>query len=378
MGSVRKKGNRWYFSVELPAENGKRKRVEKAGGKTKKEAMRKMALFEAEFLKNGYKKESKLTFEELFNIWMRDYVELECKDNTISSYKRNARIHILPFLGNVRVVDIKARLLNSYFTSLKKEDYSYSLASTIRTIITSALNHAVFPMEIIDANPALSLKFPKFAKRGDEKEIIYLDELERILAVSTPRRRNFNNMCIFLFNTGMRIGEALALQWEDIDMDEKLIHIRHTVIYTQDNNDYKLDTPKTESSIRDIYFNSAVEKLLKEMRKNQIENKLKYGKYYINNDLVFTKENGAFMHRGLFVAGATWCKKKTGINFSMHSFRHTHATMLIEAGVPMKEVQMRLGHASIETTMNVYVQSSDSSKKNAVKMFDEYIKTSNI
>ena len=84
------------------------------------------------------------------------------------------------------------------------------------------------------------------------------------------------------------------------------------------------------------------------------------------------------MHRGLFVAGATWCKKKTGINFSMHSFRHTHATMLIEAGVPMKEVQMRLGHASIETTMNVYVQSSDSSKKNAVKMFDEYIKTSNI
>ena len=104
MGSVRKKGDRWYFSVELPTENGKRKRVERAGGKTKKEALEKMKVFEVEVLKFGYKEESKMRFEELANIWIEKYSKMNCKDTTVELYERVIRLHILPKLGNYKVI----------------------------------------------------------------------------------------------------------------------------------------------------------------------------------------------------------------------------------------------------------------------------------
>ncbi|WP_300529062.1 site-specific integrase [Peptacetobacter sp.] len=376
MGTLRKRGNSWYFSVELPSENGKRKRIERAGGKTKKEAQEKMKLFEAEILKNGYKEESKITFKELSNNWLESYVETNCKDRSKSTYERMLRLHIVPRIGNYRVVDIKPKVINDFYNTLKEEDYNKSTAELVKSTLNGCLNFAVFPGEVIASNPCSSVKFPKFIENTNSKDVLTQDDLELILEKG-EKYYNFNEMCILLFNTGMRIGEALALQWEDIDFKEKIIHIKHNLVY-KNKQEYRLTTPKTKKSIRDIYFNAEVEKVFKRLKKKQNENKIRYGKYYkkIEYNLIFTTKEGYVVSSNNFTKNAL--RLKDYREFSMHTFRHTHATMLLQAGANIKDVQARLGHTNINTTMDIYVHSTNESKKNTLKKFDEYIKTSNI
>lgn len=378
MGSVRKKGDRWYFSVELPTENGKRKRVERAGGKTKKEALEKMKVFEVEVLKFGYKEESKMRFEELANIWIEKYSKMNCKDSTVELYERVIRLHLLPKLGNYKVVDIRPTVINDFYNSLKIEDYKYSMAHLTKNILNSCLNFAVFPMEIINSNPCNSVKFPKFEKSLEEKTIVSRNDLELILEKGA-KYYNFNEMCMFLYNTGLRISEALALQWEDIDFKEKIIHIRHNV-NSKNKREYELTTPKTRNSVRDIFFNEDVEQVFKSLKKKQSESRIKYGKYYIKlkHNFIFTSKEGNILTRNTFANKAKTLSERGCNKFTMHTFRHTHATMLLQAGANMKDVQARLGHSDISTTMNIYVQATEESKKDALKKFDEYIKTSNI
>lgn len=378
MGSVRKKGDRWYFSIELPTQNGKRKRIERAGGKTKKEALEKMKVFEVEVLKFGYKEESKMRFEELASIWIEKYSKMNCKDSTVELYERVIRLHLLPKLGNYKVVDIRPTVINDFYNSLKIEDYKYSMAHLTKNILNSCLNFAVFPMEIINSNPCNSVKFPKFEKSLEEKNIVSRNDLELILEKGA-KYYNFNEMCILLFNTGLRISEALGLQWEDIDFKERIIHVRHNLI-TKKNHVFELSTLKTRNSVRDIYFNEEVEKVFKSLRKKQSESRLYYGKYYkqLEYDFVFTAPEGTILTRNTYANKANTLSKKGCIKFTMHSFRHTHATMLLQAGANIKDVQARLGHSDISTTMNIYVQATEESKKDALKKFDEYIKTSNI
>lgn len=378
MGSLRKKGDRWYFSIELPAENGKRKRIERAGGKTKKEAQEKMKLFEAEVLKNGYKEESKMTLKELANIWIDKYSKINCKDSTVELYERVLRLHILPKLGKYKVADIRAGVINDFYNSLKTEDYKYSMAHLTKNVLNSCLDFAVFPLEIIYGNPCSSVKFPKFEKDLEEKSIITPEDLELILEKG-EKYYNFNEMCILLYNTGLRISEALALQWDDIDFTEKVIHIRHN-LNTKNKMEFELTTPKTRNSVRDIYFNEDVEKVFKSLKKKQSENRIHYGKFYkkLEYNFIFTSMEGNILTRNTFANKANALSKKGCIKFTMHSFRHTHATMLLQAGANMKDVQARLGHSDISTTMNIYVQATEESKKDALKKFDEYIKTSDI
>lgn len=378
MGSVRKKGSRWYFSVELPTENGKRKRIERSGGKTKKEALEKMKVFEAEILKNGYQEKSKMTFKELFDIWYEEHVEVNCAYQTKETYERNARLHLLPRIGDLKIVDIKPKDVNALYNDLKKEGYGKSLFNQVRNLLKSCLSYAVFPLEIIESNACDNVKSPKMEPAKKPKEIITPEKLSVILEAST-RVYMFSSIAIILFNTGMRIGELLGLQWDDIDFTEKIIHIRHSLL-TKNCNEYELEVPKTPGSVRDIYFNEDVEKELKKIKIEQMENRLKYGKFYIQNDddLVFTRKSGKFMSDTTLQNAARRVSKKVDIDFSLHTFRHSHATMMLEAGATMKDVQIRLGHASIEITMNIYVQPTDVSKKEALEKFNAYTKTSDI
>lgn len=377
MGSLRKKGDRWYFSVELPQENGKRKRVERRGGKTKKEAQEKMKLFEAEVLKKGYKKESKMKFGELYDIWFTEYVLNNCRDNSIKSYDVAYRNHIKDNFDNYKIADITARSINDFFYTLKEKNISQSYASVIKVILSSCLDYAIFPLELIDSNPCKFIKLPKFDKIKFEKEVITMEDLKKILEAGS-NKHNFNEVSLLLFNTGLRIGEALALQWEDIDFKERVIHVRHTLV-TPSMKEYKIAEPKTKSSIRDVYFNDNVEKIFKSVKKVQNENRLKYGKFYKNNDLVFTNKDGSNLTGVYFVNTASKIRKDTGVNFTMHTFRHTHATMLLNSGANMKDIQTRLGHSDITTTMNVYVASTEEAKKKTLDKFDAYLeKTSNI
>ena len=373
MGSVRKKGNRWYFTIELPPENGKRKHIERAGGRTKKEALQKMALLEAEIINKGYKEKSKITVSELLDIWFKEYVELNCKENTKLVRKRMINNHIKPELGSYNIADIKTRDIQRFLNNKAVANYSKSTINMLRAILNSLFKYAMFPLELLEVNPVRNTSIPN-STDVKEKHILTKEELSIIL---DNANRPFLKLIIeFAFNTGMRSSEIAGLCWKDVDIEKKIIHVRNNLIVTNGKKSYYLGSTKTKSSTRDIYIGDAVISVLKKQRKSQLENKLKYGRLYKKNkdNLVFTRENGSFIYNHIIADWIYTLSKKVNIPFSMHTLRHTHATLLLEAGVNAKDIQQRLGHKNINTTMDVYVKSTEVNQRRAVEIFENYTK----
>lgn len=174
----------------------------------------------------------------------------------------------------------------------------------------------------------------------------------------------------------MRAGELLALKWSDIDFENNTISITKTY-YNPNNNKkhYQILTPKTESSIGKISVDPHVIQLLKDYKVN-VQDTWK-NELYVDNNFVFTDVNGYPL---VIKKLSTWIQaimKKTDItnkHISTHSFRHTHCALLIEAGVHIKEIQERLRHKDINTTMNIYAKITNSYKKDASQKFSQLMK----
>ena len=177
--------------------------------------------------------------------------------------------------------------------------------------------------------------------------------------------------------SGIRTGELLALKWADVDFEENTISITKTLYNPSNNKEkYQLLTPKTRGSIRSIKIDPNVMKLLKIHKAQQNELKMYTRDKYLDKDFVITKSSGHpeiiktiqnRMQRLLKLA-------KIEKNVTPHSLRHTHTSLLIEVGVGIKEIQQRLGHTDIETTMNIYAHMSKNMEEKASQKFSELMK----
>lgn len=168
----------------------------------------------------------------------------------------------------------------------------------------------------------------------------------------------------------MRAGEVLALKWSDINFEECTVSITKTY-YNPNNNkkNYQILTPKTESSIGKISIDPNVIKLLQDYKVN-VQDKWK-NELYVDNDFIFTDNNGYPLVIKKLSQWIQSIMSMTDIdkNITTHSFRYTHCSLLIEAGVHIKEIQERLRHKDIQTTMNIYAGITKSYKKDASQRF---------
>ena len=239
-----------------------------------------------------------------------------------------------------------------------------------------------YEMRLIKALPSESIRRPKKKVSVEELEDIEIhkkflekDELFQFLEVAKYHHSPQNSFEVFttLAYTGMRAGELLALKWSDIDFENNTISITKTY-YNPNNNKkhYQILTPKTESSIGKISVDPHVIQLLKDYKVN-VQDTWK-NELYVDNNFVFTDVNGYPL---VIKKLSTWIQaimKKTDItnkHISTHSFRHTHCALLIEAGVHIKEIQERLRHKDINTTMNIYAKITNSYKKDASQKFSK-------
>ena len=218
-----------------------------------------------------------------------------------------------------------------------------------------------------------------------------------------PYGSTFYIPIIISYYTGFRIGETLGLTWDDIDLKDKKISVNKIIYYNDETKMWYFGTPKTPTSERTITIGDTLIKILKKYKKDQLENKLKYGSHYtciyegieiIDNkeyrpiysllsnipsgtlkkvDMVCTKENGEMVTTNTFKYASRVINYNLGIIFNFHSLRHTHATTLIENGVDIKTVQLRLGHANIETTYNTYVHPTEKMTNDAASVFDNAV-----
>ncbi len=175
--------------------------------------------------------------------------------------------------------------------------------------------------------------------------------------------------------TGLRKGEMLALTWNDINFKDECLTVNKSLA-TGENDELIIQSPKTESSIRTISLDKGTLSTLKQWKREQAELLLAFGFNALrNNQLIFSKphNNEVFYLNKPRSVLVKVCDDNNLPRIHIHGFRHTHCSLLFEAGVPVKDVQERLGHSDIQTTMNIYTHVSQDSKDRSAELFQAYI-----
>ncbi len=381
MGSVRKRNNKWYYSFEIAPENGKRRRIERVGGTTKKEALVALRKAEAEYNSLGtYTDESNISFSDFLETWFKNYVQAELSYRTNEYYRHLIDNHIKPALGHYKLKNITPLMLQDFLNMKKINGYSKNSVSNIKGVLSGAFKYAVVPAGFIKQNPMINVSMPSYDTYEDRKKKTKEDEKIAVLSSSDvieifERFPESSNMYIpiqIAYHTGMRGGEICALEWKDIDFDNKIIHIRHTLV-NKGRGIFELGPTKTKGSKRDILIGDTLINILKKWRIKQKENRLSYGSYYKLTDFISTKENGTPITTNSIKYLSRIVNYELKINFNFHMFRHTHATMLVASGASFKDIQARLGHSSIETTMNLYASTSDILQQDTISKFESLV-----
>lgn len=237
-------------------------------------------------------------------------------------------------------------------------------------LISSILEKAV-KWQVIYSNPCARVEPPKAERREAE----YLDETQaqNLINCLKSEPTQYRAMIITLLYTGMRRGELCGLEWSDIDFKNCLIDISRTSLYLPGKGIFNDDT-KTEASRRVIKIPTEAMKILKEHRKEQIENKFKLCDKWVNSGKVFTQWNGKPIHPDTITAWFSQFIKKNNLpQIHLHSLRHTNATLLIASGVDLRTVSKRLGHSNMTTTSNIYTHAIKSADERAAELLGDIL-----
>lgn len=374
-GSVRKRGTKWYYYFDLGIVDGKRKRIERVGGNTKREAEK--ALREAlnEFDDTGQViDESSMSYSDFLDSWYKSYVELNCKESTKRTYKIRINTHIKPALGSSKLNNLTPTLLQNFFNDIYKNGYSKNTFKNISSIVKNSLDYAVNPLKILKDNPYNYVIKPKFKNVKKEIQTISKEQFNMLIE-RFPKGNLYHIPLQIAYYTGMRLGEVCALTWSDIDFNKKTINVSKNMIFNL-NSEFELTEPKTHASYRTISIGDNLVKILKEHKIYQKEMKLKLGEFYRDKDypvpnMVCTSKNGIFIKNTVLTNNISRAvEKDLNFSFNFHMLRHTHASMLIQNGVNPKDVQYRLGHSSINTTLETYTHTNEESRRKVADIFD--------
>ena len=396
-GGLRKRGDSWYYYFEAPKSNGKRKKIERKGGKTKSEAKKALvnAMYEYQTYENIVDSKN-MSYGDYLDYWHKNYIQLNCKFSTIDGYRIMINKHIKPALGFYKLKSLQPAEIQEFINQKYIAGLGRRYISNILSVLTSSLKMAVYPYKLIRENPASYVKIPKNKNSlyHTSHKIITPEEFNKIIS-RFPQGSSFYIPLQIAYHTGTRIGECCALTWKDIDLEHGYITITKTVS-RQENRQWVFGTPKTASSIRKILIGKTLINILKKHKNYQKENKLKHGsaymKYYITPDnrlyniknvtdyltsdeeieLVCTTETGSHVTPETFRYCSRIINYELLIEFNFHALRHTHATRLIENGAKMKDVQARLGHSRLSTTMDTYTHATDTMSIETVDIFEKF------
>lgn len=376
-GGVRKRGKRWYYYFEDINDDGSRKKVEKVGGDTRPEAEAALRKVLSDIDETGqYFLGTDTRVKQYLDFWMEEYVKLNLKYNTYENYRFTIKNHINGYLGKKKLTDLSPALLQNFINTEFKKGYSKKTMTITHSVLKNALNMAVYPWGLIKQNPMLYVKIPKYEERPTTKKdlkIISLEDFDHMLEI-TPEGHPFYIPLNIGFYTGMRVGEVCGLTWDNVDFSNGTITVEKQMV--KNDGAWVYGTPKTSSSNRTIFIGQTLLAILKKHKKQQLENRMKYGKLYIDSNAVCTKEYGELVTPSVVKWNTRRISNALSLSFNFHSLRHTHATLLLENGAKMKEISERLGHSRISITMDTYSHVTDKMRNQTVDIMENLRKNS--
>ena len=307
------------------------------------------------------------TINTLLPKWLFDVKKNEVKASSFAAYESIFRNYIKPFLiADLPINDLKTLKVQEFYNKLSKDNISPNTIKKVHKLLRQFFSYAEREGYIIK-NPCINVVLPKNKKeieniiteRKTKFQYFNEDEIKQLLELFKNTR--YENIIKFALGTGMRKGEILGLQWQDIDFKNKEIHVVHNLSYIAniDNNvrTYKtvLQTPKSENSVRIIPMSKKIYELLKSINKT--------------SDFVFSSRGS---HFDIKWTEKYWLKTLKGTNLEgkkFHDLRHTFATMLLLNGANLIQIKELLGHSSVKIT-EMYLDALPKSKKEIVNKID--------
>ena len=325
-----KKTGKWLIQYRYTDWQGKRRKSTKRGFATKREA--------EEWLRNfliTQKADFDMKFEDFWKIYCAD-METRLREHTMRTKKYIVELKILPYFGNKRVNDITAADIRQWQNELIKMGYSPTYLKTINNQLSAIFNYAVRYYDL-KSNPCA--KAGSMGKSKAEEMDFWTGEEFRKFIDSVMNKRLSYMAFMILYWTGMRLGELLALNPKDVDLEKRTISI--TKSYQRLGKKDVITPPKTSKSKRVItipeFLAADIKDYMDSLYDLQEDDRLfPITKYYLEHE----------MQRGI---------KESGVKrIRVHDLRHSHASMLIELGFSPLEIANRLGHEKVETTLNTY------------------------
>ena len=380
---IKKDGSKVYrASVYLGVDQVTGKKVKtKVTGRTHKEVKQKANQEKIDFQKSGFTRQKASTiknYQELVNLWWESYKNT-VKLNTQINARNLLDNHVLPIFGAYKLDKLTTPLIQSIINKLADKANKGEKGAFLHYDMIHALNKRILQygvtMQAIPSNPARDVILPRNTQKAKRQKVKHFDneELKKFLgyidSLDLNRYRYYyeNTLYKFLLATGCRINEALALSWSDIDLENAVIHITKTLNY-----DLKINSPKSKASYRDIDVDTATIDMLKQYKLRQTKEAWKIGQResVVFSDFIHEYPNNRTLQTRL----KTHFKRAGVPNIGFHGFRHTHASLLLNSGIPYKELQHRLGHSTLSMTMDIYSHLSKENAKKAVSFYETALK----
>jgi integrase len=385
---VYSRGNTYTVVLDIGRDpsTGRRKQHTKGGFKTQKEAKVYKNSVLSDVSNDTYVNEKNTTFQDFAEQWLKTY-EKQVKTSTVRVRKHELG-RLYQYFAKIPLKNITKAKYQKALLEMS-EDLSHSTLSGVHITAGMVFKKAI-EWDIIKKNPSEFAKIPKKIESVEEVEnkdekIKFLEKGELAIFLRSANEVGLEHdplMFTLLAYSGMRVGEMLALKWKDINFKENTISITKT-LYNPSNSltEYQLLTPKTKASKRTIKMDPKVMDMLKKHKAYQNEQILANKSKYNDEGFIITRKYGypeipkTVLNRMNRLLKAAGIKK----NLTPHSLRHTHTSLLIEAGVAkdgigIKEIQQRLGHGDVNTTMNIYAHMTKNMEEKASQKFSELMK----
>lgn len=357
--------------------NGKRRQVTRRGN-TKKEALNSAQLAADDLSKE--RQPSKKVVREVYDEWLNVYKEtvksssVKTREVALAAFIKKHGKH---FINKLQVSDIQDFLIERRDDNLSK-NFILNIRTSINLLFAFALKN-----EYIDKNIVKDTVMPKANKStkdflSAEKKHLEKDEIQTFLTgVKKSDRRNAYSVALMMLSTGLRIGEVLALTWDEIDLEKRMLEVNKT-LYEKNANEggFEFSPPKTAKSNRHVSFNVELMNELKRMKVQYNKEKL-IGLRDIKSewrDLVFTGREQQPVRATTINHVFNQIYKAYGITGASgsHILRHTHVTMLVESGADLPFIMERVGHSNINITLDIYTHVTKKMQQQSDDKINEY------